>query len=428
MKPLNILLADDTASVGEFVSAYLREAGHNVTLVQSGEAAVSAYRSQTFDLVLMDVIMPGIGGLEAVKQIKAIPMPHWVPVIIITGLDNEEDVMSGFLAGADDYIVKPLKPVTLDIRIRSMMRIAAIQRTATAVVDNVIEAVIRIDRVGRIMQFNRAAERIFGYEAAEVIGKNVSQLMPSPYRERHDDYIANYVATGQAKVIGIGREVTGLRRNGETFPMHLGITEAATPDGKFFIGLVRDLTEEVKLRAQNEFLAHHDGLTGLPNRSACWSHLTQRLNVNRAHREAAECTVFFCDLDGFKGINDRHGHAAGDTVLRQVSQRLKESLFVRDFIARIGGDEFLAVVDGSLTDVAAQEIGERIVEALAQPIETGAGTYQVGVSVGIAHSRSQPASVESLVDAADHAMYRAKTGGQMTKKVGCVRKSCWWLG
>lgn len=416
MHPLNILLADDTVSVGEFVSGYLRDAGHRVTLVQSGEAAVLAYQAQTFDLVLMDVIMPGIGGLEAVKQLKAIPTPNWVPVIIITALGNDEDVLSGFLAGADDYILKPLKPITLDIRIRSMMRIAAIQRTATAVVDNVIEAVIRINRVGRIMQFNRAAERIFGFAAAEVVGSNVSLLMPSPDREQHDDYIANYIATGQAKVIGIGREVTGLRKNGEAFPMHLGITEAATPDGKFFIGLVRDLTDEVKLRARNEFLANHDGLTGLPNRGACWRHLAQRLNLRTAQQGTAECSVFFCDLDGFKAINDRHGHAAGDAVLRQIGNRLQEIMFVRDFVARIGGDEFLAVVDGSLNDSAAQDIAMRIVETVSQPIETEWGTLQVGVSVGIAHSRNQGASIESLVDAADHAMYQIKHGGKIANE------------
>lgn len=204
MKPLNILLADDSKSVGLFVAEHLRSGGHQVTYVESGEAAVAAYREQTFDLVLMDVLMPGIGGLAAVKQIKAIPTTVWVPVIIITGLEAEEDILNGFMAGADDYIVKPIKPMALDIRIRSMMRIAAIQRSTTAVINNVIEGIIQIDRVGRIGRFNRAAEAIFGYTEAEVMGKNVNMLMPSPYKEAHDDYIASHVATGQAKVIGIG--------------------------------------------------------------------------------------------------------------------------------------------------------------------------------------------------------------------------------
>ena len=87
--------------------------------------------------------MPGMGGLEAVRQIKAIPTATWVPVIIITGLGDEGDILSGFLAGADDYMLKPIKPMTLDIRIRSMRRIAAIQSSATAVIDHVIEGLVQ---------------------------------------------------------------------------------------------------------------------------------------------------------------------------------------------------------------------------------------------------------------------------------------------
>lgn len=412
MKPLNILLADDAPSVGQFVSAYLQDAGHSVTYVQSGEAAVAAYRSQPFDLVLMDVVMPGIGGLEAVKQIKAIPATKWVPVIVITALGEEDDIMGAFLAGADDYFLKPINPLTLDIRIRSMMRIAAIQRSAAAIVDNVIEGIIQIDRRGRIRRFNDAAERIFGYARDEVLGKNVNMLMPSPYREAHDEYIANYVATGVAKVIGMGRQVAGLRKNGETFPMHLGVTEANTPDEKFFIGLVRDMSVEERMRSEIEFLARHDPLTGLPNRRECWRMLEERFAICSAAHGPADCSLFYCDLDGFKQVNDQCGHAAGDLVLKEACRRIRETLFVRDFIARVGGDEFIVVVDGLLNDAMAGELARRMVENVAPPIDTPAGSCRVGLSVGVAHARNHPESVEALVNAADAAMYLAKRGGK----------------
>lgn len=419
MKPLNILLADDSKSVGQFVCEYLRDAGHHVTFVESGEAAVAAFQQQGFDLVLMDVVMPGIGGLEAVKQIKAIPTTTWVPVIIITALDSEVDILSGFMAGADDYMVKPLKPMTLDIRIRSMMRIAALQRASTAVIDNVIEGIVKINRSGRIGRFNKAAESIFGYTEAEVLGKNVNILMPPPYQEAHDDYLANYVTTGKAKVIGIGRLVTGLRKNGETFPMHLGVTEAATPEGKFFIGLVRDMTVEERMRSQIEYLATHDTLTGLPNRNECWRLLEERYALRDGQHRAADCSVFYCDLDGFKQINDHYGHAAGDAVLKEISHRMKDALFVRDFIARVGGDEFVAIVDGVLDDTKAHDLAMRMIETVSQPIETsGGGCYQVGVSIGIAHSRQHPDSVEMLVNAADSAMYVAKRSGKGKAAIG----------
>ncbi len=414
MKPLNILLADDAKSVGQFVSEYLRNTGHQVTLVESGEAAVTTYRQQVFDLVLMDVVMPGIGGLEAVKQIKAIPTATWVPVIIITGLDAEEDILSGHMAGADDYMVKPVKPMTLDIRIRSMMRIAAIQRSTTAVIDNVIEGIVQISRAGRISRFNRAAEAIFGYAEAEVLGKNVNMLMPPPYKEAHDNYLANYVATGQAKIIGIGRLVTGLRKNGETFPMHLGVTEAATPEGKFFIGLVRDMTVEERMQRQIEHMATHDALTGLPNRNECWKRLEERYALRDDRHGPADCSVFYCDLDGFKQINDQYGHAAGDAVLKETALRMKEVLFVRDFIARIGGDEFVAIIDGLQDNGKSTTLAQRMIEVVSKPIVTPEGQYQVGVSIGIAHARQYPESVESLVNAADGAMYAAKRDGKGT--------------
>lgn len=417
MKPLNILLADDTKSVGQYLSEYLRSAGHQATYVESGEEAVAAYKAQSFDLVLMDVLMPGIGGLEAVKQIKAIPTTTWVPIIIITGLDAEEDILNGFLAGADDYMVKPLKPMTLDIRIRSMMRIAAIQRSATAVIDNVIEGIVQIDRAGRIIRFNQAAECIFGYAEAEVLGNNVNILMPSPYKEEHDDYVASYVATGQAKIIGIGRMVTGLRRNGETFPMHLGVTEASTPEGKFFIGLVRDMSVEERMRRQIEHMATHDALTDLPNRNECWRRLEERYAIRADRHGPAECTVFYCDLDGFKQVNDQFGHAAGDAVLKETTRRLKEVLFVRDFIARIGGDEFIAFVDGALDNEKATALARRMIEVVSQPIITPEGQYQVGISIGIAHARQYQESVEALVNAADGAMYIAKRSGKGTVAV-----------
>ncbi len=113
-----------------------------------------------------------------------------------------------------------------------------------------IEGIIRIDRVGRMTAFNKAAETIFGYTAHEVLGQNVKMLMPSPYREEHDTYLGNYAATGQRKVIGALREVVGQRKNGETFPMSLGVTEVEAPDERFFVGVIRDLSLETELRTR----------------------------------------------------------------------------------------------------------------------------------------------------------------------------------
>lgn len=127
-----------------------------------------------------------------------------------------------------------------------------------AILDTAVEAIITIDQRGVCESFNSAAERIFGYDAAEVIGNNISMLMPTPYREEHDQYICNYVQTGIKKIIGIGREVVGLRKNGQEFPIRLAVSEVELADRKIFTGFIQDISEQKEAQqrlVQSERLA-----------------------------------------------------------------------------------------------------------------------------------------------------------------------------
>lgn len=124
------------------------------------------------------------------------------------------------------------------------------QERIRSVVDHVVDGIISIDQHGTVTTFNPAAERIFGYAAAEVIGRNVCMLMPEPDRGRHDDYLHSYLRTGQAKIIGIGREVVGRRKDGSVFPMELAISEFRLGSARHFTGIVRDITE--RKRAEQE--------------------------------------------------------------------------------------------------------------------------------------------------------------------------------
>jgi len=119
-----------------------------------------------------------------------------------------------------------------------------------AILETAVEGIITIDERGAIESVNRAAERIFGYPATELIGRNVKALMPSPYREGHDSYLANYVRTGKARIIGIGREVIGQRKDGTTFPMDLSVSEVRLADRRLFTGFVRDITERKQLEQE----------------------------------------------------------------------------------------------------------------------------------------------------------------------------------
>jgi PAS domain S-box-containing protein len=133
------------------------------------------------------------------------------------------------------------------------------ERRLRAILDTAVEGIITIDARGLIETFNQAAERIFGYRTAEVIGRNVNMLMPSPYQEAHDGYLANYLQTGEARIIGIGREVVGLRKDGSVFPMDLSVSEVFLEDRRLFTGFVRDITErkhsEEKMAAMTQSLA-----------------------------------------------------------------------------------------------------------------------------------------------------------------------------
>ena len=127
-----------------------------------------------------------------------------------------------------------------------------------AILETAVEGIITIDERGTIESFNPAAERIFGYSAAEIIGQNVSRLMPSPNRQEHDTYIANYRRTGKAKIIGIGREVVGQRKNGTTFPMDLAVSEVRLADRRLFTGFVRDITERKRLEREILEISGHE--------------------------------------------------------------------------------------------------------------------------------------------------------------------------
>ena len=121
---------------------------------------------------------------------------------------------------------------------------------ARAVLDTAVDAIITIDSRGVMLSFNPAAERLFGYRAAEAVGKNVSMLMPSPHAERHDGYLATYLRSGRARIIGIGREVVGLRKDGSTFPLDLAVSEVNVGGRRTFTGIVRDLTERKRLEQE----------------------------------------------------------------------------------------------------------------------------------------------------------------------------------
>lgn len=257
-RPLKVLVVDDTATNRQILQVFLRKLGMDVVLAEDGAKAVAVYESEAPDIVIMDVMMPVMDGYEATRRIKAIAGERWTPVLFLSALDSEESLVEGLDAGGDDYLPKPVDFVVLDAKLRSLGRALAMQRSldderrrAAAISDNLVDGVITIDGAGRMQSCNPAVENMFGYAQSEMIGQNVSMLMPEPYRSEHDGYLSRYIKGGPPRILGVGqRELRGRRKNGEVFPLDLGVSEMRLAGARQFVGVVHDATERMAVETQ----------------------------------------------------------------------------------------------------------------------------------------------------------------------------------
>ncbi|MBY0576717.1 MAG: diguanylate cyclase [Gallionellaceae bacterium] len=289
------------------------------------------------------------------------------------------------------------------------------QRQLQAIIHNAMDGIIMIDEYGEIQGFNPAAEQIFGYLQKDVLGKNVALLMPEETRSEHDSYIARYIQTGIKRMIGKrGREVIALRKNGEQFPMEISVSEMVLGGLRYFVGITRDITERKLTEQKIAHLAHHDYLTGLPNRVLFLNNLEHSIGL--AKRNNYKLSVLFLDLDGFKKVNDTLGHEAGDLLLQEVAKRLKEIIRESDTVARVGGDEFTFVLDNIGSGENASLTAKKIIAVLAEPFKLSGQQCHIGGSLGIALFPDDANQIGQLIKQADDAMYLAKQSGKNTYK------------
>jgi diguanylate cyclase (GGDEF)-like protein/PAS domain S-box-containing protein len=296
------------------------------------------------------------------------------------------------------------------------------KRSETAlrsVVDHSIDALITVDQHGVIQSFAGAAQKIFGYTATEVVGQKINMLMPEPWCSEHDKYMDNYLRTGHAKIIGIGREVSGQRKDGSLIPLDLTVTEFALDGSRFFTGILRDITERKAAQELLRVQATRDFLTGLWNRAATLDFLEKELS--RSRREEKPVGLVFIDLDHFKQINDTYGHQAGDAVLRAASEKMRAIMRPYDLVGRYGGEEFLIVLPGC-DEANLRKLCERLRGILADTsIDYEKKTISWTVSIGAAMANpAKETEAELLLRAADLALYRAKSGGRNRVELATV--------
>ena len=275
--------------------------------------------------------------------------------------DGGEPIFVGIIRDITDRKAAELAQRESELRLRS-------------IIDTVPDAIVVIDSQRAIQSFSPAAEQLFGYDSAEVIGQNVNILMPSPYREAHDSYIERYLSTGERRIIGIGRVVTGRRKDGETFPMELQVGEFAFAGGRYFTGFVRDLTErqEAERRIQDlqAELMHASRLSVMGQMASTMAHeLNQPLTAVANYLEAAR-QLLVSGVGGRERINDMM-----EKAIAQVQR-------AGDVIRRLRG-----FVSKGETERRVQSLNQLVEEALALAL---VGGKQSGVRTSLELDQTLP--------------------------------------
>jgi diguanylate cyclase (GGDEF)-like protein/PAS domain S-box-containing protein len=290
------------------------------------------------------------------------------------------------------------------------------QNQLNAIIHHAMDGIITVSESGEIQAFNPAAEEIFGYSQNDVLGQHVKMLLSAETQHAYAADITRYLQSGQHGSIGIrGQEVVAIKKNGEHFPMEVSASEMEIKGQRYFVGIVRDVTERKLVEQKITHLAHHDYLTGLPNRALFLEQLEH--SITMARRNRYKVAVLFLDLDGFKQVNDTLGHDAGDVLLQEVGKRLRSVIRESDIVARIGGDEFTFVLNNVGEDANAAWIAQKVIDVLAVPIDLKAQQCRIGASIGIAIYPDSSSDFETLLKQADEAMYWAKQNGKNTFRI-----------
>ena len=276
-----------------------------------------------------------------------------------------------------------------------------------SVLDGFFDAVMATDDDGFIASFNQAAQKLFGYEAGEVLGREANLIIAEPYREEFASYLANWMRPGrETAATSRSREMWGRRKDGSTFPFEFRATRMFLDGESRFVGILRDISEQKAQTEALEYQTLHDVLTSLPNRTLLFDRLQQAILTGS--RQGKTAAVLIMDVDGFKEVNDTYGHHVGDQLLRQIALRLEGHLRGSDTVARLGGDEFAILPATGMGGEDGATTAKKILHMLEQPFMLDDRTIRVAASIGIAIYPGDGEDAPTLMRHADAAMYVAK--------------------
>jgi diguanylate cyclase (GGDEF)-like protein/PAS domain S-box-containing protein len=439
----DILVVDDTPMILNLITDILVREGYQVRSEDCGENALESVEDSPPELILMDILMPGMDGFEVLRQLKAKVESRDIPVIFLSGIREVEQVVEGLKLGAVDFISKPFQRDELLARVRNQMELFRLrdrlERQAAdlrlvneqllieieerkraeealregeahyrAVTQSANDAIVTVDGAGNIVSWNRGAEKIFGYMEAEISGQSVIRIMPARYRDRHLIGMSRLLAGGESQVMGKTVELDGMRKDGTEFPIEFSLAKWETADRRFYTAILRDITERKRYQENLEYFAVHDALTGLLNRHS----LNDMLNRSIAKAKRGEMSsLLYMDLDNFKEVNDSVGHSLGDEILITLARILRQELRTEDVVFRLGGDEFAVLIDGMESREALPAAERLRSEIDAYPFKLSGREFHLSLSIGLIQIDGTLSPGE-LLSQADSAMYQAKTQGK----------------
>ncbi|WP_420994345.1 sensor domain-containing diguanylate cyclase [Cupriavidus sp. 30B13] len=290
-----------------------------------------------------------------------------------------------------------------------------------AVVDSAYDAIVTIDERRNITMFNRAAENLFGYTSAEVLGRPIETLLPEKFRARHPQHVRQFADSVQTNLRSMSpprmdesNSVYGRHRDGTIIPVEISISKINVDGVTEFTAVIRDITDRARLIDLLKKQAVTDALTGLPNRREFLDFVDKVLGTDDI------VSVFILDIDFFKKINDSHGHDVGDEVLRVLAKVGMSIPHQSKLFARWGGEEFVAALPGADAELA-RGISERLRQRVEQQDFEHAWRVEpipFTVSIGVVTREAGERDVDALMRRADRALYRAKESGRNRVEAG----------
>ncbi|HWW70219.1 MAG TPA: diguanylate cyclase [Duganella sp.] len=415
-----ILIVDDAPENLAMLRKLMVQQGYQTFVATSGERALKIARRVHPDLILLDVVMPGMDGLETCRQLKSHAATQRIPVIFMSARTDTDDVVAGFDIGAVDYIGKPLRMAEVCARVRTQLQIRSNSETQEeqaerlrTIVNNMAEGLLIIEADGRIQFTNPACDKYLGYQENELAGRAISDLLNPLVAQEYLEYFERYAASPEMAHSHGTREVIIRHRNGSSVCMDLTLTPMYLRQ-PLFIGLLHDITHHKQSEDALQRAAMVDPLTQIANRRHFDTFLEKEWQ--RSMRSGQPLSLVVLDVDHFKLYNDTLGHPAGDSCLQQVAAAIaSHALRPTDLAARYGGEEFVLLFAETGAETAAM-MAEAIrahIESLRIPHPRSTTSDWLTVSIGVATIHPhQLDNTESLFVAADRAMYVAKEGGR----------------